>query len=110
MMGPEATIHDVIRGLVRGYPNHESYVRDMLLTVDGHEKGFATLGDYRAELEAQAAALAPPPPPDARDAQIAAQAVEIAQLRAEAAQRAASYTPPAASAATEVTSGPAPRL
>lgn len=105
--GPQS-IHDVIRGLIRGWPNHEGYQRAMLTAVDAHEKGFGSRFDYEEELRAQAKALEPAPPPDARDARIAAQEAEIAQLRAEAAARAAAYTPPAP-VDVAITSGPAPR-
>jgi len=107
--GPE-TIHDVLRGLIRGFPNHEGYQRAMLTAVDAHEKGFGSRSDYEEELRAQAKALEPPAPPDARDEKIAAQEAELAQLRAEAAARAAAYTPPPAPVETSIASGPPARV
>jgi hypothetical protein len=103
-------IYDVFRFLIRGGPNTEANVRDLLLTVDAHEKGHPDLESYKAELAAQAKALEPPAPPDARDAELDALRAELAALRGEAAQRAAAYMPPAEPVATEVTGGPAPRL
>jgi hypothetical protein len=52
--GP-ATLHDVIRWLVRGgYPNTEGNLRRALLAIDAHEKGYPGAAAYQAELDKQA--------------------------------------------------------
>lgn len=79
------TLYDAIRFGVRGGPNHEGSIRQLLLAIDAHEKGYGTAEDYQAELDAQAAALAASggPAPGETDAERAARLeARIAQLEA----------------------------
>lgn len=79
------TIHDVLRGLIRGFPNTEENRRLALLAIDAHERGYASAEEYQAELDAQAAALASsaPAPTGETDAERANRLeAEVEQLRA----------------------------
>jgi hypothetical protein len=58
---PDMTIHDVWRGLVRGFPNTEANQRRALDMIDAHQKGFETLGEYHEELAKQREHLANQP-------------------------------------------------
>jgi hypothetical protein len=78
-------IHDVFRGLIRGYENTEANRERMLRTVEAHEKGYADLETYQAELDKQAEALKPGADrrpsnttPDERDARIARLEAQLA--------------------------------
>lgn len=55
------TIHDVLRFLVRGGPNNEANVRQLLETIDSHQLGYPDLESYHdaQAKEARAAANQP---------------------------------------------------